>query len=76
LEIEMAIQVPFNSVADAVKKLGEKEAFSCLETGYKQKEYRKQQNMKNQAILEMAKKDPRFKDMVLKNEGKKTGTNG
>ena len=54
----------WKNVADAMKELGEAEAFSCLVTGFKAKQYRKKQNSKNQAILELAKSDPRFKDIV------------
>ena len=60
----MSIEIKWKSVADAVRELGEKEAFSCLTTGFKQKVYRKEQNSKNQALLELAKKDPRMRDQV------------
>jgi len=56
----------WKSVAEAVKALGEAEALSCLVTGAKQKWYRKQQNMKNQALLKAAKEDPRFKELAKK----------
>lgn len=62
----MSIAVGFKTLAEAVKQLGEAEVFSCLVVGYKQKIYRKEQNQKNQALLEMAKKDPKFREAVLK----------
>jgi hypothetical protein len=50
-----------------VKALGSKEeALSCIIVGAKQKWYRKQQNMKNQALLKAAKSDPRFREEAKK----------
>jgi hypothetical protein len=62
----------FKSVTAAVSELGESEALSCLNTGYKQKFYRKEQNAKNQRLLELAKNDPRFKQQVADEFKKKS----
>ena len=57
----------WKTIEEAVKALGSKEeALSCLVVGAKQKFYRKQQNMKNQALLKAAKNDPRFKELNKK----------
>ena len=61
----MTMDVPFTSWETAVQKLGKEEAFKCLADGWKGRQYRKKQNAKNQAILELAKKDPRFKDLTM-----------
>lgn len=60
----MAIEIPWKSLSAMAKAVGEDEAWSCAKLGYYQKQYRKRKNSIEQAILERAKDDPRFKDLV------------
>jgi hypothetical protein len=51
---------PYASMSEAAKDGfkqlgGVEQAFGCLTTGWQQKGYRKQYNMRNQALLERAK---------------------
>lgn len=64
------MEFKYSSVAAFIQAHGEKEALSCLKVGFKQKWYRKQINMRNQALLEMAKNDPRLMEKV-QHEAKK-----
>lgn len=45
-------KVAFKSMAEAVKVLGESQALADLNAGTKQRQYRKERNMKNQALIE------------------------
>jgi hypothetical protein len=64
------------AIADKFAKFGTDDnkafAFSCMKGGWEQKQYRKEQNTRKQILLEMAKKDPRFKQAVLDAEKKKS----
>jgi len=42
----------YKTIQEAIKGLGEKQALADLNAGTKQREYRKERNMKNGAILE------------------------
>jgi hypothetical protein len=42
----------FKNIAEAVKSLGEAQALADLNAGTKQRQYRKERNMKNQALIE------------------------
>lgn len=44
--------VAFKSMQEAVKALGEAQALADLNAGTKQRQYRKERNMKNGALLE------------------------
>lgn len=62
-------ELPYNSMDEATKdgfaKIGGKDgALRCLAAGWYQVNYRKKMNMQRSALLEAAKKDPRFKDLV------------
>lgn len=52
------------SVAEFMKANGEAETLSCIKTGAQQKWYRKQKNMKDKALIEAVKKDPRYQEIV------------
>lgn len=70
---------PYKSLDEAIQdkfaKFGTDDnrdfAFKCMKGGWEQKQYRKEQNSRNQALLEAAKKDPRFRDLVAKEQAKK-----
>jgi hypothetical protein len=42
----------FKSIKEAVASLGEAQALADLNSGMKQRQYRKERNMKNQALIE------------------------
>jgi hypothetical protein len=42
----------FKNIQEAVKSLGEAQALADLNAGTKQRQYRKERNMKNQALIE------------------------
>jgi hypothetical protein len=46
------MKMAFKSMSEAVKSLGEAQALADLNAGTKQRQYRKERNMKNQALLE------------------------
>ena len=56
----------WKTVAEAVKDMGEAETLHCIVVGAKAKWYRKQNNMRNQALLKAAKQDSRFKEIGKK----------
>jgi len=62
----MASQFEFahKTLKAAIAAVGEEEVFSCTKMGWYQKQYRKRKNTLEAAILERAKEDPRFKDLV------------
>jgi hypothetical protein len=70
----MTMEFKYKTLAEFVKAEGEAEAFSCVKTGWKQKQYRKMQNSKNQMLLELAKKDPRFRDASMADLAQKLRT--
>ena len=55
-------EIPWKTVADGVKELGEEKALSYLKKGTADMEYRSDRNAENNAILKAAKKDPRFRE--------------
>jgi hypothetical protein len=59
-------EIPYKSLPAFVKAVGEDEVWSCAKLGWYQKQYRKHKNSIESAILERAKSDPRFKDLVDK----------
>lgn len=59
-------EIPYKSLAQFTKAVGDDEAWSCCKLGWYQKQYRKHKNSVESAILERAKSDPRFKDIVDK----------
>lgn len=54
----------YNSVEEAVKAVGKEKALTLLNKGAYDDWYRKTRRMKEQALLELAKKDTRFKDLT------------
>lgn len=56
----------FNTMAEAVKALGDKQALADLNQGYKQRLYRKDRNMKQQAVLEAIANTPELKARIEK----------
>jgi uncharacterized protein YbaA (DUF1428 family) len=59
-------EIPYKSLAAFEKAVGADEVWSCAKLGWYQKQYRKHKNSVESAILERAKSDPRFKDIVDK----------
>jgi len=54
----------FKSMQEAVKTLGEAQALKDLNQGYKQRLYRKDRNMKQQAVLEAIANTPELKKRI------------
>jgi hypothetical protein len=58
----MSIQIKYKSIEEVIKGEGASEAFDVWVAGFKALYYRKQQNIKNGILMEMAKKDPKFRE--------------
>jgi hypothetical protein len=65
-------QEDFNTYEEAVKKHGAKQAYAWLVQGYRNMLAHKKQNTKRNALLELAKNDPRFKDLTLEQMEERT----
>lgn len=70
----MAYDVKNADLAKAIQNLGEEQALVDLVQGTKNREYRKTRNMRQQAVFEIAKKDPRFKAIMDAATAKATAT--
>jgi len=71
-------ELPYASVEEAVKdgwkKIGGPvEALKALKSGYYQVNFRKSMNLKNAALMEAVKKDPRYQGILAEAKKKAKG---